>query len=88
MNIGGLRATRGDDCLTCSDALNCRNCDKGNNKILCNYFTSTILQLKLNAVASHRYMNVPLSVTASTTSCSKTAGVTNGSRVELERLDS
>ena len=31
MNIGGLRATRGDDCLTCRDAL---NCDKGNNKIL------------------------------------------------------
>ena len=34
MNIGGVRATRGDDCLTCRDALNCRNCDKGNNKIL------------------------------------------------------
>ena len=79
-----IQAARGDDCLTCRDALNCRNCDKGT----LTYFTSTILQLKLNAVASHLYMNVPLSVTASTTSCSKTAGVINGSRVELERLDS
>ena len=44
MNIGGLRATRGDDCLTCRDGLNCRNCDKGNNKILATisqvYYTS------------------------------------------------
>ena len=33
MNRGGLRATRGDDRLTCRDALNCRNCDKGNDII-------------------------------------------------------
>ena len=40
MNRGGLRATRGDDRLTCRDALNCRNCDKGNDIISQVYHTS------------------------------------------------
>ena len=40
MNRGGLRVTRGDDRLTCRDALNCRNCDKGNDIISQVYHTS------------------------------------------------
>ena len=40
MNSGGLRTTRGDDHLTCRDALNCRNCDKGNDIISQVYHTS------------------------------------------------
>ena len=40
MNRGGLRATRGDDRLTCRDALNCRNCDNGKDIISQVYHTS------------------------------------------------